>query len=167
MDSQVSEEIPIQRGVRQGDPISPKLFAATIQEVFKNAQLEEKGINIDGEKLSNLRFADDVALTTEDMRDMEHQLTTVNEESLKIGLKIHKGKTKFMTNIDTTDNIRINGPEMEKVTNYTYLGQTTAMENSTKQEVSIRKKAGWSVFWKVQRNLPRQTPSYKSKKKGL
>ena len=46
MDSQVSEEIPILRGVRQGDTISPKLFTATIQEVFKNAQLEEKIINI-------------------------------------------------------------------------------------------------------------------------
>ena len=135
IDSQDSEEIPILRGVKQGDPISPKLFTATIQEVFKNAQLEEKGINIEGEKLSNLRFADDVALTTEDLRDMEHQLITVNEESLKISLKIHKGKNKFMTNIDTTDTIQINGTEIEKVTNYKCLGQTIAMENSAKQEV--------------------------------
>ena len=38
-------------------------------------------INIDGEKLSDLRFADDVALTTENVKDMEHQLNTANEES--------------------------------------------------------------------------------------
>ena len=43
--------------------------------------------------MSSLRFADDVALTTEDVRDMEHQLITVNEENLKTGLKIHEGKT--------------------------------------------------------------------------
>ena len=49
MDNQVSEELPIIRLVRQGGPISPKLYSATIQEVFKNAQLEEKRINIDGE----------------------------------------------------------------------------------------------------------------------
>ena len=79
---------------------------------------------------------------------MEHQLITVNEESLKIGLKIHKGKTKLMTNIDTTDNIQINGTEIETVTDYKYLGQTIAMENSTKQEVSIRIKAGWTVLGK-------------------
>ena len=36
MDSQVSEEISILRGVRQGDPVSPKLFTPTIQ-VFNNA----------------------------------------------------------------------------------------------------------------------------------
>ena len=127
--------------------------------MFKNAQLEEKGTNIDGEKLSNLRFPDDVAITTEDVRDMGHQFITVNEESLEIGLKIHKGQTKLMTNIDTTDNIQINGTEIEKVTNYKYLGQTIAIENSTKQEVSIRIKTGLSVFGKyreifLDRHLP-------------
>ena len=79
---------------------------------------------------------------------MEHQLITVNEESLKIGLKIQKVNIKFTTYIDTTDNIQITGTEIEKVTNYKFLGQTIAMENSTKQEVSIRIKAGWSVYGK-------------------
>ena len=64
-----------------------------------------------------------------------------------------------MTNVDKTDNIQINGTEIEKVINYKYLGQTIAMENSTKQEVSIRIKAGWSVFVKyreifLDRHLP-------------
>ena len=79
---------------------------------------------------------------------MEHHLNTVNEEGLKTGLKIHKRKTKFVTNIDTTDNIQINGTEIEQVTNYKYLVQTVAMENRTKQEVSIRMKAEWSVLGK-------------------
>ena len=35
VDSQVSEEISVLRGMRQGDPISSKLFTATIQEVLK------------------------------------------------------------------------------------------------------------------------------------
>ena len=68
------------------------------------------------------------------------------EESLKTGLKIHKGKTKFMTNIDTTDDMQIYETEMEKLTSYTYLGQTKAIKNRTKQEVSIRIKAEWGVL---------------------
>ena len=32
MDNQASEKISMLRGVRQGDPISPKLFTATISE---------------------------------------------------------------------------------------------------------------------------------------
>ena len=49
---------------------------------------------------------------------MQHQLNTLTEESLKIGLKIHEEETKFMTNIDTTDNIQTDGTGIEKVTNY-------------------------------------------------
>ena len=51
---------------------------------------------------------------------MQHQLKTLTEESLKIGLKIHKGETKFMTNIDTTDNIQTDGTGIDKVTNHTF-----------------------------------------------
>ena len=60
-----------------------------------------------------------------------------------------------MTNIDTKDNIQIQGTEIEKVTNYKYkyLGQTIALENRTKQEVAIRVKAGWSVFGKKTREF--------------
>ena len=42
MDNQVSEKRPTQRGARQGDPISLKLFI-TIQKVSKDAQLQENG----------------------------------------------------------------------------------------------------------------------------
>ena len=79
---------------------------------------------------------------------MEHLLNTVNEESLKTGLKIHKRKTKCMTNIDTTDNVQIDGKEIGKATNHKCLRQTTAMGNRTRQEISIRIKSGWSVFLK-------------------
>ena len=53
-----------------------------------------------------------------------------------------------MTHIDTKDNIQINGTEIEKATKCRYLGQTTAMENRTKQEVSIKINAGWRIFGK-------------------
>ena len=81
------------------------------------------------------------------------------KNSLKIGFKIHTGKTKLMTNIDITDNIQINGVEIEKVTNFKYLGQTAAMENRTKREALIRIKAEWSAFGKyreifLDRHLP-------------
>ena len=85
MDNQISEKIPILRSARQGDPISPNLFTTTVQQVFKNDQLENKGINIDGEKLSDLRCADGVALKTEGIKDMEHQFNNVNEKKLKDG----------------------------------------------------------------------------------
>ena len=95
VDNQISEKMSILRDRKQEDPIVPKLFTSTVQEVCTNAQPEEKGINIDGEKLSDLRFADNAGLTLKRVKDMEYQLNTVNEESLKIGLKIHKENPNF------------------------------------------------------------------------
>ena len=56
----MSDEFPIHRGVRQGDPLSPKSFTAVMEDVFKKADISE-GVNVDGENLTNLRFVDDVA----------------------------------------------------------------------------------------------------------
>ena len=49
-------EIGIKRGVRQGDTISPKLFTATLETIFRKLNWENKGLKIDGEFLSNLRL---------------------------------------------------------------------------------------------------------------
>ena len=59
-----SEKIRIKRGVRQGDTISPKLFPATLESIFRRLNWENKGVKIDGEFLSNLRFADDMHRNT-------------------------------------------------------------------------------------------------------
>ena len=116
--------------MRQEDPISPKLFTAVIEEIFKKADLD-KGINIDGERLQNLRFADDVALVTR-TKEMEEHLNKLNTESKKCGLKIHKGKTKFMTNFETDEEIK-RKKKLEKVESYNYLGQITTRKSGGDQ----------------------------------
>ena len=55
-------EIKILKGVRQGDTISPKLFTAGLQEIFKRVEWSEDGVNVNGTKLNHLRFADDIVL---------------------------------------------------------------------------------------------------------
>ena len=46
---------------------------------------------------------------------MEVQLNSLNKESKKIGLKIHKRITKFMTNFQTNESIVVENDEIEKV----------------------------------------------------
>ena len=147
LDKLVSTEFQIHRGVRQGDPLSPKLFTAVMEEVFKKAEISE-GVNVDGENLSNLRFADDVALLNETSKQMEKHMNNLNSESMKVGLKIHKGKTKYMTNYADNEDILIGQQKIEKVTEFKYLGQTTHLKDTTKEEIYARIRAGWSCFGK-------------------
>ena len=63
LDNHISEPFRIERGVRQGDPKSPKLFTAAMEIMLQKAELIGC-IDIKGEELKDLRFADDVALCT-------------------------------------------------------------------------------------------------------
>ena len=83
-----SEKIRIKRGVRQGDTISPKLFTATLESIFRRLNWENKGVKIDGEFLSNLRFADDIFLCTETPQELQKMLQELSDESRRMGLKI-------------------------------------------------------------------------------
>ena len=66
-----------------------------------------EGVNVDGENLTNLRLADDVALFNETTKQMKKHLNSLNSESMKVGLKIHKGQTKYMTNHADSEEILV------------------------------------------------------------
>nr|XP_027217367.1 uncharacterized protein LOC113809892 [Penaeus vannamei] len=71
------------KGVRQGDTTSPKLFTACLESVFQNLDWETKGIKIDGEYLSHLRFADAIVLVANNLQDLQQMLNELNNESKK------------------------------------------------------------------------------------
>lgn len=45
-----TNRIKIQRGVRQGDTISPKLFLSALANIFKTIDWSDKGISINKKK---------------------------------------------------------------------------------------------------------------------
>ena len=126
-----------------------------MKEVFKKAEISE-AINVHGENLTNLRFADDVALFNEKTKQIEKHLNSLNLASLEVGLEIHKGKLKYMTNHADSEDILIDREKLEKVTEFKYLGQTTHLKDTTKEEIYAIIRTVWSCFGKkYQENTPR------------
>ena len=64
---------------------------------MQNAWLDEAqaGIRIAGRSINNLRYADDTALMAESEEELKSLLMKVNEESERVGLKLHIQKTKI------------------------------------------------------------------------
>ena len=74
------------KGVRHGDTLWPKLFNAGLEQVFRRLNRENKGIQINGEKLNHLKFADDTVLISNTCEEAEVMLNEVNVESGKLGM---------------------------------------------------------------------------------
>ena len=74
-----------------------------------------------GEKINNLRYADDTTLMAESEEELKSLLMKVKEESEEVGLKFNIQKTKIMTSSPITS-WQIGGEIMETVRDFIILG---------------------------------------------
>ncbi|KAG1709760.1 Multiple drug resistance-associated protein-like transporter 1 [Nymphon striatum] len=84
-----TNKIRLEKGVRQGDSISPKLFTACLENVFIGLNWTSKGIPINGDRLTNLRFADDVVLFSESPQELQLMVEELRTARSKLGLEIN------------------------------------------------------------------------------
>ena len=161
-----SREFSVERGVKQGDPLSALLFLAVMQDMFgsleqrwenlsKRRKGKPLGIHVgegQGRALTDLRFANDVLLVATSKADISKMLTHVMEAGQKYGLKINFEKTKILT----WDHYRHSCTELalgehsvkilpeeeaEK-----YLGRKLSFKSSCQVELQNRIDAAWAAF---------------------
>uniref|UniRef100_A0A914PB63 Reverse transcriptase domain-containing protein n=1 Tax=Panagrolaimus davidi TaxID=227884 RepID=A0A914PB63_9BILA len=107
--------INVQKGVRQGDTLSPLLFILVLQLALNQVNWEN-GININGSILGHLDFADDIALLSQTLEGAQSLLDQVAEKCRAVGLHINVEKTKWMSNVrDPDEIILLNDEEVEKI----------------------------------------------------
>eukprot|EP00973_Karenia_brevis_P011296 1528814-Karenia_brevis.AAC.1 len=101
-----SRKFEVQRGTRQGDPISPKIFNAVLEQAVNKVQHEWRrkgwGIKLGSRHediLCNVRFADDILLLAPTKYQLQHMLQDLSKAVAEVGLEMHAGKTKIITNI--------------------------------------------------------------------
>ena len=154
-------------GVLQGDTLAPYLFIIVLDYVLRKAidgREEELGFclkkhqsrRVGPEVLTDLDFADDIALMSEQIHQAQKLLNNVEVQCGKIGLKINAKKTKSMVfnhqlpvTLHTLD-----GSELEIVQHFKYLGSLT---QSTEANIMSRKAAAWKACNKHQEHLESTT----------
>ena len=143
-----SESFDIQKGSKQGDPMSSLLFNTVLQYSLKDEiqrWQKKKGMGIylsdhDHDCLTNLRFADDVMLfatSKEQMRNMMYEFKKATE---KVGLRIHPEKTKILSN---QSNMNSNTKRYIKAKDESvkYLGQRISFHQQETLEIKSRIRA--------------------------
>ena len=144
-----SDEFEISSGVRQGCLLSPLLFLVVLDWVTRTAYANSgKGIQWTlMTKLEDLEFADDLALLSHRLQDMQDKITALSNTAKQVGLKINKEKTKLMrTNNEQEAPITIEGSEIEDINEYLYLGSKISQTGGTDEDIKARITKARQVF---------------------
>jgi len=82
----ISRKICIRRGVRQGCIISPILFILYSEYMMLDVQEKGKGIVIGGQNFTNLRYADDAVVISEEEAELQQMITTISDVCKEYGM---------------------------------------------------------------------------------
>src|SRR3989441_4708155 len=95
-DSEVSREVGVERGVRQGCLISPTLFNLYSEFMIQEAMEGVEGIRFGGVNITHLRYADDAVLVAEKRKKMQKMIDRLSTTCKEYGMEINVKKTKVM-----------------------------------------------------------------------
>ena len=127
LNSYMTDWFTTESGVRQGDSLSPTAFAIFINDLAKEMKDLNVGVDIDGEKICILLFADDIVILAENETDLQTLLNFVDSWCKNWRMKINIDKTKvvhFRTKRQRKTNqiFYMSNNVIDIVPNYKYLG---------------------------------------------
>ena len=134
--------------------------------VINKVNQQERGININGEHLSHLMYADDIALIAQSPQDLQDMLDDINNASKPVGLNMNIAKTKVMLNTHCQKApVTLDQTIIEEVNNFIYLGKQVTKDGSINEEVKRRIALGWAAFSKVDNIMRSRNAKIKIKRK--
>ena len=110
-----------------------------LTEAFEDCK--KLGINVDGYKLKDLHFADDIALIADFENDLQTLIERVHDVSKKYGMEISIPKTKAMIFSHEDQfkvNIKLDDTSLDQVNRLKYLGVTFKPSNDSTSEIKSR-----------------------------
>ena len=146
------------KGIKQGDTLSTLLFNIYINDLPAHISKGIKdSVTIEDTSLNSLMFADDLVLISNSNTDLQRSIDNLSTYCKKWDLKINLKKTKILTFSKTgkpeMENHNIDGTNIEKVTEYKYLGFVFTSNGSMTTGINRLAKQGQKAWFCIQRYL--------------
>ena len=82
-------------GSRQGDPLSSRAFILLLERIMDPVnELQNSGVKVQGVRINNLKFADDIDLLEETNSGLQDLLSRLHTESERYWMHLTVDKTK-------------------------------------------------------------------------
>jgi virulence-associated protein VapD len=94
--SEISSRIPVDTGVKQGGPISPRLFAVYIDQLISSLLSSSLLCKVGAKTTGIICYADDIAIACNTKTEAQKALKLVETYCLENQIKINTEKTKWM-----------------------------------------------------------------------
>jgi hypothetical protein len=91
----LSDNFPIQNGLKQGDALSPLLFRFTLEYAITKIQENQVGMKFNG-KHQLLVYADDVNILSYNIYTIEKNRETLIDANKEVGLEVNAEQSKYM-----------------------------------------------------------------------
>ena len=151
-----TELFDILAGVLQGDTLAPVIIFDYVMEKAVGNKAEEIGFRLDNRSrqksptiVTDLMFADDIALVSEEIHQAQMFLDRVEVEGENVGLHINAGKTELMA-VNQKDPVNIKssaGKAIKVVQNFKYLGPWMATRLFFYKQLLYKQQ-----YWRFPRN---------------
>ncbi len=131
--NEISETFKTTVGVKQGGPLSPRLFSIYIEDIEQLIDDTNIGIHIGSIRINLLLYADDIVLISETKREMQYLIDIVEQFGKIREIKFNPDKTNFLS---------VNGHCNIRIAKYTNDLNFIRMDNNIIEEVNQLKYLG-------------------------
>lgn len=111
-------------------------------------------------RLTDLDFADDIALMAKTQKVLQEATTSLEEEAARVGLRISTDKTKTLKVTRKTQvQVSVGNQQIEEVNQFTYLGSIVASTGGADADINCRIGKAAAVFRQLRPIWSRRTIS--------
>jgi len=146
IDGERSDRFLLTIGVLQGGPSSPTLFNYNGDGFIEAIESLGHGVWIGSERIDTVMYADDDFILSQQETHMHEQLDAIANYAATNGLEINVNKTKFLTTSPLITRAPcINGIELEKVTQFKYLGVEITIDSKSTAHIKKRSNLAYAA----------------------